>query len=663
MSKDGQPQFGVYRYEGGSSVRLELSAQDYTESAVWHPLAEVDVAEGTQPLAPGQFVGRIEKLTIEVWNDIDLDAQIGVTIMAGGAAAVASPGDLPIDSLTAGGAVRLQAGGALFDRGTVDLALGELTAIAGTGICLSQVKGPLIVRQATTIEGDIRFEIPDSAVPGTTWNWSPAGRSVRRAGRCSWTRATMSWSARTAASWRGRPFRSRATIKTPIRARVPPSRSEGRIYAPTTTITAGGDGNAFVLTNVVPGNVTTVQTGGGGDLVQVGQRLSDIQGRLILHGEDNEDRLILRDGDDQATGGRRIGQLTSDRIRGFGMPADAWIEYVGFSGTATEPGLDIQLFDPDGYELTVFSTSVPTHLAFGEGNHQVVFDASSQTAPIPEARLYSEGDQLHLSNLGPIDAVSVSGGADVALELGAGDDLLEMDVSLADVRIDVHGHGGDDLIFVQAIGHTTIIDGGAGFDQVQVEILGDPTGPDHHKLFEHLVVTAETLIVDNSSHAELVHWTLSKTANVLRAEDRAVLCTEGVDTVHLVAGESSGSTLAVEGLDGPVILDGNQIELTANAPVLTPGDYLNDGFTYTLGTLVGVTDVATYGDFVYTASPGNDTVGVFLRRHRGPTATAAGAEGRSRRRGGAGRRLPHRRQRRRQTRLCQRRARSRADRL
>lgn len=386
---------------------------------------------------------------------------------------------------------------------------------------------------------------------------------------------------------------------------------QGQIHAPITDITAGGDGNVFFLTNVAAGNVTTVQTRAGGDLVQVGPRLSDIQGQLIVQGG-AADRLIVSDGDDQASGDRRIGQLTCDRIRGFGMPADAWIEYVDFRGTSTPPELEIQLLDADGYELTVLGTSVPTHLSFGEGNGRVVFDASSQLAPISHARLNSEGTILYVSNLGPIDEVSLSQVDRVVLELGAGNDLLEINVSLADVRIDVRDHGGDDMIVVQAIGHTTIIDGGAGFDQVQVEIPGDPTGPDHHKLFEYLVVTAETLIVDNRSYDELVHWTLAKAANVLRAEAHAVLCTEGVDAVHLVASEARGSTLALEGLDGRVILDGNQVELTAKAPILTPGDFLNNGFTYTLGTLVGVTDVASYGDFVYTASPGNDTVGVFL---------------------------------------------------
>ncbi len=56
-------------------------------------------------------------------------------------------------------------------------------------------------------------------------------------------------------------------------------------------------------------------------------------------------------------------------------------------------------------------------------------------------------------------------------------------------------------------------------------------------------------------------------------------------------------------------ISGNRVDLNTSPPVLNPEDFF--GFTFTLGTLVDVAGVATFGQFVYTASPGDDTVAVF----------------------------------------------------
>jgi len=109
QQEDGEPQFGVYRYVGEAAALLDLSQQDYANSDDWAALAEFDTVEGQKTLSHGAYVGQLEGLTVEVWNDVDLQAQVALTIVAEDAVSIASPGDLQVDSITAGGAVRLQA--------------------------------------------------------------------------------------------------------------------------------------------------------------------------------------------------------------------------------------------------------------------------------------------------------------------------------------------------------------------------------------------------------------------------------------------------------------------------------------------------------------------------------------------------------------------------
>ncbi len=108
---NGDPQFGVYRYVGPSAGSLDLSRQDYGDTNNWRALAEFDVSMGEQEFGAGTYVGRIEVLTIELWNDVDVLARHSLEIDSRDDVSVASPGDLPIGSVTAGGAVRLRTAG------------------------------------------------------------------------------------------------------------------------------------------------------------------------------------------------------------------------------------------------------------------------------------------------------------------------------------------------------------------------------------------------------------------------------------------------------------------------------------------------------------------------------------------------------------------------
>ena len=58
---------------------------------------------------------QIQTLTLQVWNDVDVEAPGGVNITAGAGVALETEGDLVVNSVAAGGNVRFVAGGAVID--------------------------------------------------------------------------------------------------------------------------------------------------------------------------------------------------------------------------------------------------------------------------------------------------------------------------------------------------------------------------------------------------------------------------------------------------------------------------------------------------------------------------------------------------------------------
>jgi hypothetical protein len=57
---------------------------------------------------------QIQTLTLQVWNDVDVEAPDGVNITAGAGVALETEGDLVVNSVAAGGDVAV-AGGAVID--------------------------------------------------------------------------------------------------------------------------------------------------------------------------------------------------------------------------------------------------------------------------------------------------------------------------------------------------------------------------------------------------------------------------------------------------------------------------------------------------------------------------------------------------------------------
>jgi len=112
---------------------------------------------------------QIQTLTLQVWNDVDVEAPGGVNITAGAGVALETQGDLVVDSIAAGGNVRLVAGGAVFDPyvlGT-DAAVstdGNLSFRAGASVEAENVGDPFRIqlyalsKLSAEVTGDLHVE-------------------------------------------------------------------------------------------------------------------------------------------------------------------------------------------------------------------------------------------------------------------------------------------------------------------------------------------------------------------------------------------------------------------------------------------------------------------------------------------------------------------------
>jgi hypothetical protein len=332
----GQRQFGVYRYGGEAAGLLDLSQQDYRASARWTTLADFDAVDGTTWLEPGDGVGRVEGLTVEVWNDIDLGVHTGLTIVAAGVA-VASSGDLQIDSITVAGAVRLQAAGSIVDLGTGQLAMSNLTAKAGQDVILSKLVGPLTIDALTAGLGNVALTVTDTAGPNDTLTLA-SGTTLR---------ADAGSVTITAGDGVVVPADSRIAAAETVSITVDAGDADlaggnievwGWIDADATSIAGGAGNDVVALRRVTAGNDTLVVTGEGNDQVHVGNRLDDVRAQLDIDAGLGDDQLMLRDDEGSESTGEQAGQVTTERISGFGMPADVWIEYQGFRTLAITTG-------------------------------------------------------------------------------------------------------------------------------------------------------------------------------------------------------------------------------------------------------------------------------------------------------------------------------------
>ena len=106
-------EYGLYEYVGNNAI-LDLHRQEFADTALWRKLTpDVRTDDGTVELKAGALVANrhvIESLTMQVWDDLEVEAT-GLFTARGERIAVQSAGSLAINSVTAGGDLKVVAGG------------------------------------------------------------------------------------------------------------------------------------------------------------------------------------------------------------------------------------------------------------------------------------------------------------------------------------------------------------------------------------------------------------------------------------------------------------------------------------------------------------------------------------------------------------------------
>ncbi len=133
-------EYGLYTYQG-TTGSIDLTQQDY-EGSLWQKVTAnyaTDTATSVD-LANGQLVENksvVERLTLQLADDIDLEATGNVVINAGSGVIAQTSTTLQIDQVTAGGDIRLDAGSSITDANTGTAAItstGDLTLTSGAAI-------------------------------------------------------------------------------------------------------------------------------------------------------------------------------------------------------------------------------------------------------------------------------------------------------------------------------------------------------------------------------------------------------------------------------------------------------------------------------------------------------------------------------------------------
>jgi Ca2+-binding RTX toxin-like protein len=137
--------YGLYRYLGSFGT-IDLAQQDYSDTFRWEAInATFGTSQGTVNVQQNQLVADqsvVESVTLQIWDDIDVEAADSFSADAGDSIAVQTEGALKISYVEAGGDVRLIVGDAITDL-----------YVAGTDAAVTAF-GDLILSSGDRIEGD-----------------------------------------------------------------------------------------------------------------------------------------------------------------------------------------------------------------------------------------------------------------------------------------------------------------------------------------------------------------------------------------------------------------------------------------------------------------------------------------------------------------------------
>ena len=185
--------FGLYRFLQGSSAtdtNINLATESFADSSRWVRIdadhATDDV--GTATLVNGEIVQNkrvIERLAIQLFDDVDIEASTSLSIDAGGAVVIGTTGDFLIDHIKTGDMARIIADGSILDLGTdteaAISAFGDVILGAGTSIEASNHTAALRLQLSPTTKlsvdvfGNLRLQQVDDDLSSTDFNAAVTG--------------------------------------------------------------------------------------------------------------------------------------------------------------------------------------------------------------------------------------------------------------------------------------------------------------------------------------------------------------------------------------------------------------------------------------------------------------------------------------------------------
>ncbi len=384
---------------------------------------------------------------------------------------------------------------------------------------------------------------------------------------------------------------------------------------------------------------TWIKTRDGADEVRIvgsATGLSGIGAALVLNGGDTDASPDVLAIDDALRTSDTTGLISATRVTGFDMAPSASIDYAEFE-TLNFIGSDVH------YTMAVAGVSAETDILLGSGVDavSVLVRPGSESLAIeagieydslafaPGPRADSAAIRLTDGTNGRQGQIVVGSSATASVEftniqrmrfdLPVTNDVLELDYTFAEASVAITGSGGDDSVTVTRSGSAVSFDGGSGYDKLAaaVQVVSGAPVPLGQLSF---APGLELLEIDSSTHALGIEW-IAASGGIFAANadgTQLIIDNAGAVETKIIAGGTD--TLTVQELADRSVnatINGNRVELISASQVLSPGSFLRDDpaddndFTYSLGTLQGVADVASFGQFVYTASAGDHTVGVF----------------------------------------------------
>jgi VCBS repeat-containing protein len=392
-----------------------------------------------------------------------------------------------------------------------------------------------------------------------------------------------------------------------------------------------GTGNDELTINSVSSN-TNINTGAGSDRTIVAGNLNDIEGELLIQGEDDDDSLAVI--------ANNTANLSIDRgvITGQAIAGEIAFETIESLTITQSEGDDMLTVEDiaiplivntrDGRDrVTVRTTNQESTFNLGAGEDEItIFDARANvnviggSTAIDEDNLYIDrtsqtaavnnglvGEGI-LSNIVPSN-INFNEIEAIAIVLGRGNDELTINNTLANTIVSITGGDGDENFIVRSIGtSSTNLSGDSGKDTAITIINGFPLA----EQFSTLNLNLETLIVDNRNNlVQGVAW-INKDgvleANTIPGTTPIrVLNTEGIEETIIRGGNTSDSldivTDTPNNIEGNII--GNRVTLISGALVLQPNDFStisNFNNAIDFDELTGNTNTYLEGEFLLTSN-------------------------------------------------------------